>query len=272
MSVQSERRELWRCGSDHRLTRDEDAVATEAPLEIRVNGRPIAVTMRTPGHDEELTVGFLLSEGVIRSRADIARVRRCPEAPDDLIEVLTSEGVAVDLDRLTRHVFASSSCGVCGTASIQSVRKQFPPVARGPGIDPRAVNAMPGALRAAQRGFDATGGLHGAGLFDPAGALVVAREDVGRHNAVDKVIGRALLDALVPLGNHALMVSGRASFEIVQKAVAAGIPIVAAVSAPSSLAVELADEAGVTLLGFVRDGRFNVYAHPERLDAAAPGA
>ncbi len=244
-----------------------DDLAVEEPLEIRVAGRPVSVTMRTPGHDDELAAGFLLGEGIVRRREDIGHIRRCPEAADGgVIDVLVSPGVAVDFAALTRHVFASSSCGVCGLASIDAVRKRLPGVESRVSIRAQTLLALPGRLRQTQPTFDATGGLHAAGLFDGAGTLLVSREDVGRHNAVDKVVGHALLHAMVPLSSHVLLVSGRASFEIVQKALAAGISIIAAVSAPSSLAVELAEEAGITLAGFLRPGRFNVYAHAHRID------
>ena len=234
-------------------------------MEIRVAGRPVGVTMRTPGNDEELALGFLLGEGVISKAQDVAHLRRCDQARGDVLDVLTSPDVAVDFARLTRHVFASSSCGVCGSATIDAVRGKFPAASDGPTIHADELLKLPDLLRASQATFDRTGGVHAAGLFEPGARLVVAREDVGRHNAVDKVIGFALRAGILPLAGHALMVSGRVSFEIVQKSLAAGIPIIAAVSAPSSLAIDLATEANITLVGFLRAERFNVYSHPERI-------
>lgn len=245
----------------------DDLVAVEEPLEIRVAGRGIGVTMRTPGNDDELALGFLVGEGVISRRADIEHVRPCDRAGGDVLDVIMTSSVAVDFAKLTRHVFASSSCGVCGSASIDAVRKRFPRVADTTAIAPGVLRQLVPTLRAAQPTFDATGGLHAAGLFDAAGSLVAAREDVGRHNAVDKVVGWALMRSMLPLSMHTLLVSGRVSFEIVQKALAAGIPAVAAVSAPSSLAIDLAEESNITLVGFLRDGRFNVYTHAERVGA-----
>jgi FdhD protein len=242
-----------------------DDIAGEEPLEIRVAGRAVSVTMRTPGYDDELAAGFLVGEGILSRRADLEHVRRCDRDSGALVDVLVSPGVAVDFARLTRHVFASSSCGVCGSATIDAVRQKFEPAREGPRVDPELFYTLAEQLRRAQPTFDRTGGLHGAAVFDHAGRLLVAREDVGRHNAVDKVIGHAFLAGLLPLGSHILMVSGRASFEIVQKALSAGIPIVAAVSAPSTLAIDLADESNITLVGFLRERGFNVYAHPERV-------
>ena len=243
-----------------------DQLAPEEPLEIRVRARPISVTMRTPGQDEDLAVGFLLTEGVIESAEDIVKI----EAPEraggfNLINVLLQPEVRFDLDRLTRHVFASSSCGLCGAATIEQVHKQFPPVESVLRVPVATVLALPEALRSAQDAFAATGGMHAAGLFDAQGQLLIAREDVGRHNAVDKVLGHALRHGPWPVGHHLLMVSGRASFEIMQKALAARIPVVCAVSAPSDLAVDFAARSGQTLVGFLREGRLNAYAHAERL-------
>lgn len=243
----------------------DDDVVEEEPLEIRVAGRGIGVTMRTPGHDDELSLGFLLGEGVIAKSSDVARVRRCDKSAGDVLDVLVAERVAIDFAALTRHVFASSSCGLCGTATIDAVRKRFAGVPEGPIVKESVIHSMAPTLRAAQPTFDRTGGLHAAGVFDLNGQLLVAREDVGRHNAVDKVLGHMLAGGCVPLRTHMLMVSGRASFEIVQKALAAAVPIVAAVSAPSSLAIDLAVESNITLIGFVREGRFNVYSHSERI-------
>ena len=240
----------------------EDAVAVEAPLEIRVETRPVSVTMRTPGADEELALGFLWTERVLSSRDDVLDIR----AEGDRVDVFLRPETPFDFARLSRHVFASSSCGVCGKASVELAMQT------GDGLDPEdglrvapeAIHGLPDRLRAAQSVFDATGGLHAAALCDAAGQVVVAREDVGRHNAVDKVIGWRVLSDANGDSTPILMVSGRVSFEIVQKALAARIPLIAAVSAPTSLAVELAKESGVTLIGFLRSGRFNLYAHPHR--------
>jgi len=253
-----------------------DELAVEEPLEIRVNGEAVSVTMRTPGEDAELALGFLLSEGMIRARADVAAVG-APSggsvAPPtsaraevcNVIDVALAPGVALDLAQLTRHVFASSSCGLCGKASIEAVHRNFPPLESRPQVSAATLLSLPDKLRAAQASFARTGGLHAAGVFDLEGNLVVLREDVGRHNAVDKVLGYALGNGLLPLDRHILMVSGRASFEIVQKALAGRLPIVVAVSAPSSLAVEFAEQSGQALVGFLREGRFNVYAGNDRV-------
>lgn len=256
-----------------------DELAREEPLEIRVRGRAISITMRTPGHDEELAVGFLLTEGLVRCAGDVLHVEPCGRNEfGNLVNVLLAPEVPVDFAKLTRHVFASSSCGLCGKASIEAVRSQLPPIAdpkapppdAKPGrgrfsVDASMIAALPGAMRRAQSAFEKTGGLHAAALFDEAGALVVLREDVGRHNAVDKVLGYALLHDLVPLDRHILLVSGRSSFEILQKALAGRVPIVAAVSAPSSLAVAFARDSGQTLIGFLRGDRMNVYANAQRV-------
>lgn len=243
-----------------------DAVAVEEPLEIQVGGRTIAVTMRTPGHDDELAVGFLFAEGVLAGAGDLRAVRRPREG---VVDIALAAGVAVDWERLARHVYTASSCGVCGRTSIEAVRVQtrFPAKKGRPTVAPATVHALPGRLRAAQDVFERTGGLHAAALFSADGTLQALREDVGRHNALDKLIGRAALDGALPLDEAVALVSGRASFELVQKAVVAGIPLLAAVGAPSSLAVELAREFDTTLLGFVRDGRFNVYAGEWRIEA-----
>jgi FdhD protein len=244
-----------------------DELAEEQPLEIRVRGRAVSVTMRTPGHDEELAAGFLLSEGVVRGGSDIVHIRRCPDAEDgNVVDALLALEVGVDLSRLTRHVFLSSSCGVCGKATIDAVCAAVKPLERrGPMVDAAVLARMPDAMRRTQACFERTGGLHAAALFDADGRMLVLREDVGRHNAVDKVLGHALLAGWPPLDGRVLLVSGRASFEIVQKALAGRVPVVAAVSAPSTLAASLADEAGQTLIGFLRAGRMNVYTHPGRV-------
>jgi len=244
-----------------------DDLADEEPLEIRVNNHAVSVTMRTPGHDEELAAGFLLSEGMIRSTLDVLHIAPCVAARDgNVINVQLSPETKVDLQKLTRHVFMSSSCGVCGKASIDSVHQQFDPIEPDDfRIDVETLQSLPDALRKSQATFDKTGGLHAAGLFDASGKLLVAREDVGRHNAVDKVLGWALRGGLLPLGRQVLLVSGRASFEIMQKALAGRIPVLAAVSAPSRLAVDFARESGQTLVGFLRPGRMNVYSNGHRV-------
>ncbi len=259
-----------------------DVAAAEEPLEIRLGASPFVVIMRTPGADRELAAGFLLSEQVIQGAADIATIKHCTEgAGAELGNVLNVwlAGEAADRGaaRLTerRLVASNSSCGVCGRRSIEDLMRNLPPVPSGfPGlsevegsrkISRDIITALPDRLRATQAGFDESGGLHAAGLFTCDGSLVAVAEDVGRHNAVDKVIGAQALAGRIPLGDHILFVSGRTSFEIVQKAAVAGIPIVAAVSAPSTLAIDLARQANITLLGFVRGDTFNVYAGAERI-------
>jgi FdhD protein len=250
-----------------------DELAREEPLEIRVRGRPVSVTMRTPGDDADLAVGFLLTEGIVRGRDDVLRVEACGRNEEgNLLNVLLAPLVPVDFERLTRHVFASSSCGLCGKATIESVRMTFPPVQSDATVDAETLVRLPDLMRAAQTSFDRTGGVHAAALFTLDGQLVVLREDVGRHNAVDKVLGHALMNGLVPLDRHVLLVSGRSSFEIMQKALAGRVPLVAAVSAPSSLAVEFAQESGQTLVGFLRSGRMNIYSHPHRIRLAQHAA
>jgi FdhD protein len=255
-----------------------DTLAVEEPLELRVAGLPLTVTMRTPGDDMDLAAGFLLAEGVIDTAADLRTMRFCAGADHDAD---TAEGAAntynvldvaladhVPVDRVRPRAFVTSSaCGVCGTASIDAVRVRVADGVRPalPRLDPVLLAALPERLRAAQRVFDRTGGLHAAGLFDPQGTLIASREDVGRHNAVDKLVGAQLLEGRLPLSESILMVSGRASFEIIQKAATAGIPIVCAVSAPSSLAVDAARRFGLTLVGFLRGERFNIYTRAERI-------
>jgi len=235
----------------------EDVVAVEEPLEIRIGGEPVAVTMRTPGNDEELALGFCLTEGL---QPESARV------PDDLAaNSVDVDASGFDPDRLRRHFYTSSSCGVCGKGAVEAVSVAAPRVESALEVEEAVVAALPTRLLEAQAAFAATGGLHATGLFAPDGELVLAREDVGRHNALDKVVGRAFLDGLLPLFGHVLCVSGRLSFELVQKAAVAGCPILVAVGAPSSLAVELAEDRGVTLCGFVRDGRVTVYTEPWRI-------
>jgi FdhD protein len=243
-----------------------DELSVEEPLEIRVNNRAVSVTMRTPGHDDELAAGFLLTEGMIGARGDVLRIEPCAHArAGNVLNVVLSASAKVDFEKLTRHVFASSSCGLCGKATIDAVHARFEPVESNVTVDAETLLALPEKLRAAQSTFARTGGLHGAGLFTSSGELIVAREDVGRHNAVDKVLGYGFLNDLLPFDRHVLLVSGRASFEIMQKALAGRVPIVAAVSAPSSLAVEFADDSRMTLVGFLREGRMNVYSEPKRL-------
>jgi FdhD protein len=250
-----------------------DTVASEEPLEIRLGGTPLAVTMRTPGDDFDLVHGFLATEGVISSAGDLAGLRYCNSVDDEgrntynVVDVDLAPGVAMPDTSLERNFYTSSSCGVCGKASIDAIRtKTRFDVAGDPVRLPLGVLlALPDRLRAEQQVFDKTGGLHAAGLFTGDGELVALREDVGRHNAVDKVIGDGVRAGRLPLAGHVLMVSGRASFELTQKAAMAGIPVLAAVSAPSSLAVELAREVGITLVGFLRGDGCNVYTCPERL-------
>ncbi|MDX1649884.1 MAG: formate dehydrogenase accessory sulfurtransferase FdhD [Myxococcota bacterium] len=247
-----------------------DRVAHEEPLEIQVGGTPLVVLMRTPGHDEELATGFLVTERVVARPGDLASVRHCDEAPtpeaaDNVVRIRLRPGLRVDLEALRRNLFASAACGVCGTATLENVLATAPPLEDPARFPAALLRSLPGRLREAQRVFDATGGLHAAGLFDARGRLVVAREDVGRHNAVDKVVGFAVREGRFPLAGHLLMVSGRVSYEIVRKALAARCPLVAAVSAPSSLAVSLAEAGGVGLVGFLRGEAFNVYGARERV-------
>jgi FdhD protein len=254
-------------GSARRL----DFVAREEPLEIQLGPASLAVVMRTPGHDEELTLGFLVTERVVASPADVVSIRHCSTAPvaeaeDNIIRVTLAPHVEVDLAALRRNLFASSSCGICGKATIENALAVAPPLA-GDRSEFRAatIRTYADALLREQDVFHATGGLHGAALFDPRGKLLVVREDVGRHNATDKVIGWAAAQGLLPLAGHALMVSGRISYEIVQKALAARIPLVAAVSAPTSLAIDLAEASGIALVGFLRGETMNVYANRARV-------
>lgn len=231
---------------------------------------PVAVTMRTPGSDFELAAGFLFTEGVIAGRDEVRRVSYCEDLPphEQHYNVVTVELTRpVDDDVLRRNFAATSSCGICGKATLDDVEVHCAPIGPGPEVEPEVILAMPDTLRGRQPVFERTGGLHAAGLFSPDGTLRTLREDVGRHNAVDKVIGERLLAGDLPLGDALLQVSGRIGFEIVQKAARAGIPVISAVGAPSSLAVDAAARLGVTLIGFVRDGRFNVYTHRERVRA-----
>ncbi|MFI7243408.1 formate dehydrogenase accessory sulfurtransferase FdhD [Streptomyces qinglanensis] len=253
-----------------------DTLVTEEPLEIRLGGRPLAVTMRTPGDDFALATGFLVSEGVVAAAEDVAGISYCGDARDEdgartynTVDVrLAPHLPAPDLAGLERNVYTTSSCGLCGKASLDAVRTTAHwelDRARPHGLGTALLAGLPDRLRAAQRVFDRTGGLHAAALFSATGELLDVREDVGRHNAVDKVVGRAAQEGALPLRDALLMVSGRASFELAQKAVMAGIPVLAAVSAPSSLAVDLAEEAGLTLVGFLRGSSMNIYAGAHRL-------
>lgn len=249
-----------------------DLVAHEEPLEIRIGGVAIAVVMRTPGHDEDLAIGFLATERVIQSIDDVVSARHCstvvdPEAEDNVLRVILREGLDPPLERLRRNTYASSSCGICGKATIEAALATAGPIEQSRArAEASVLYGLPTTLRSEQRAFHATGGVHAAGLFDTRGALLCLREDVGRHNAVDKVIG-------AQLGSHAsfdetiLVVSGRVSFEIVQKAAAVGVPIVAGISAPTSLAIRYGERLGLTVIGFLRDETMNVYAHAERIQS-----
>ena len=246
--------------------RCDDEFAMEEPLEIRVDNHPVSVTMRTPGHDAELAAGFLVTEGLIKKRGDVLKIEPHPRNKDkNIINIFLAPDVAVNLEQLTRHVFASSSCGLCGKATIESVHQHFPKIKSKVSVAAKTILGLPEKLRGSQETFERTGGLHAAAVFDLDGNLIVLREDVGRHNAVDKVLGHSFLKGVFPLERHILMISGRASFEIVQKALAARIGLICAVSAPSSLAVDFARESGQTLVGFLREERMNVYSHAKRI-------
>jgi FdhD protein len=262
----------WREGE---LRPTDDYLVGEEPLEIRVGDRPVSVTMRTPGHDLELAAGFLFTEGLITNRSQIAFIAAEPDANQNganRVRVDLVPGLELDPEILQRNFYTASSCGVCGKASINAVRARC--IVRPSSdfiLDPELLCRLPDQLRAGQAAFDRTGGLHAAGLFTPTGELLVLREDVGRHNAVDKVIGWALAHNLVPLSNSVLLVSGRGGFEIIQKALIAGVPLLASVSAPSDLAVNLAREFGMTLVGFLRGRRFVIYSGAERLSPKVAG-
>lgn len=255
---------------DGNVRRKEDYLAAEEPLEIRVDAEPLSVTMRTPGHDRELAAGFLFTEGIVQRHAQIISIDENAGDRDanraNVVRAQLAPESAPDTEKLRRNFFAASSCGICGKASIDSIRSRTLE-APNPNfrLDPDVLIRLPEALRESQAVFGRTGGLHAAGLFDANGKLLVLREDIGRHNAVDKAIGWALLNDRVPLADAVMLVSGRGGFEIVQKAIAAGIPIVASVSAPSSLAVQLARELRLTLIGFLRGRRFVIYAGEERI-------
>jgi FdhD protein len=252
----------------------DDSLAAEEPLEIRIGDTPLTVTMRTPGHDLELAAGFLLTEGIIESGDQIAGIRHLPSenaAKTNVVEVELKDH-SFDSERLQRNFFAASSCGICGKASINAIRlRGLRPLDRGFRIAPELLCQLPVLLRSEQAVFSLTGGLHAAALFDAEGHLMAVREDIGRHNAVDKIVGWSLLQGHLPLDRHILLISGRGGFEIAQKALAAGIPILASVSAPSSLAVKLARELGLTLVGFLRGRRFVVYSGEFRCLPAARG-
>ena len=283
MTGRTARRRVTRISVDPAgVSERADLLAAEEPLGIRIDGQAVSLTMRTPGDDVDLAAGFLISEGIVRTAADICSIKICdgqqcghphdanePDAIGNIADIILRPGLAVQPE-LRRGFLTSSACGVCGKASIEELRVpgRFDLYADQVRIRAAVLAGLPDALRGAQRVFERTGGLHAAGLFTADGDLLVAREDVGRHNAVDKVVGWALAAGRLPLSGCALLVSGRASFELVQKAVLAGIPVLAAVSAPSSLAVELAAEAGLTLVGFLRGGSMNVYAGAERITAS----
>jgi FdhD protein len=260
---------------DGNVERKDDYLAAEEPLEIRIGDQPLSVTMRTPGHDLELAAGFLFTEGLIQHREQIVAIESVEPVTRDqvkrgnVIQAELVEEAAPDFAKMRRHFFASSSCGICGKASIDALRSRLlsPPNPEFR-LQAELLTSLPDVLRSSQDVFQRTGGLHAAALFDSSGGLLVVREDIGRHNAVDKVIGWALLDHRVPLGNAVLLVSGRGGFEIVQKALVAGVPILASVSAPSSLAVQLARELRMTLVGFLRGRRFVIYSGEERIAGA----
>lgn len=258
------------------IVRRPDTLAVEEPMEIRVDGAPLTITMRTPGDDFDLALGFLHGEGLITAGGDVARLMHCLDTDEsgsptyNVVDVTLADGVVLSEDR-SRRFTTTSACGVCGTSSIEALRTTSRYAVRDDAtiVDPAVLVSLPARLRAVQKAFDSTGGVHAAGLFTADGDLLVVREDVGRHNAVDKVVGWALREGRVPLVGHVLVVSSRASFELTQKAYAAGIPVLAAVSAASSLAVDLASEAGMTLVGFLRPPHLTAYAGVERLVAPA---
>jgi FdhD protein len=254
---------LTRWDSARGAVGDEDVTAVEEPLELRIGGRSLAVLMRTPGHDRDLALGFLITEGILAGADAVLDLVYCADGEagkGNVLDAVLAPGVTVEWDRLQRHSFASSSCGLCGKASIEAVRTRCAPLRAGLQPDPGVLVQLPQRLRAAQASFAATGAVHASGLFSAAGELEVLREDVGRHNALDKVVGWAAAAGRLPLDDRILLVSGRVSFELMQKALAAGIPCVAGISAPTSLAVDFAREAGQTLVGFLRGDRMNVYA------------
>ncbi|MBG6225797.1 FdhD protein [Arthrobacter sp. CAN_A2] len=275
MNRVTQRRRITKFRVGAQTGRREDVLAGEEPLEIRLDGRAFTVTMRTPGDDFDLVAGFLVSEGVVWEPGQLPSLRYCAGVDDNgqqtfnVVEAQLRPGVVLPDTAMERHVYTSSSCGICGTASIDAVRKssRFDLHTDTSPVDLGILASLPDRLRESQKLFDRTGGVHAAGLFSPEGELLCLREDVGRHNAVDKVVGWALREGMLPLRGMILQVSGRASFELVQKAQLAGIPVLAAVSAPSSLAADLADDAGLTLVGFSRGTTLNCYSHPDRIAA-----
>jgi FdhD protein len=275
MNRVTQRRRITKFRIGAQTGRREDVLAGEEPLEIRLGGSAFTVTMRTPGDDFDLVAGFLVSEGVVWEPGQLPSLRYCAGVDDNgqqtfnVVEAQLRPGVELPDTAMERHVYTSSSCGICGTASIDAVRKssQFDLHEDTASVDLGILASLPDRLRESQKLFDRTGGVHAAGLFTAEGELLCLREDVGRHNAVDKVVGWALREGMLPLRGMILQVSGRASFELVQKAQLAGIPVLAAVSAPSSLAADLADDAGLTLVGFSRGTSLNCYSHPQRIAA-----
>lgn len=265
MSTGAKRVVRWRGG---RRERGRDELAVEEPLQIRVDAQPLTVTMRTPGHDEELAAGYVFTEGMVKQRSDLACVRAgARNRVGNVIDVGLAPEVCVEWQQWQRHTFVASSCGLCGKTTMAAVHHEFPPLRPSRlRFSVQRLLELPARMHAAQKTFARTGGLHAAAVFDRAGELVVVREDIGRHNAVDKVIGHGLLHGLLPFGDHVLVISGRASFEIMQKALAARVPVVCAVSAPSSLAVEFARKSRMTLVGFVREERLTVYAGEARIE------
>jgi FdhD protein len=279
VATRTERRRVMRVTVPAAATHRADMLAVEEPLEIRIGGTPLTVTMRTPGDDIDLAAGFLFCEGLLSPAIDLRQIRMCDENVADVtLEPAAPPlhpgqvGRATDARRAQRNFLTTSACGVCGKESIEAIRvkSRFDPGADPVEVSPSVLAALPDRLREAQRVFASTGGLHAAGLFGADGTLLALREDVGRHNAVDKIVGWALRAGRLPLAGHVLLVSGRASFELVQKAYMAGIPVLAAVSAPSSLAVGMAEETGMTLVGFLRGTSMNVYTGAHRVTAGAP--
>jgi FdhD protein len=259
---------IVRLKAGKRRPRQPDEVAVEEPLEIRVEGHQVAVVMRTPGHDSELAAGFALTEGIVRESKEIFEITSCLNTgrpSDNVVSIALTDPARFDVAKLSRHVFSSSSCGICGKATIEAVMLQFPPIETAPTIESQVILQLPGKLAAAQEIFQKTGGLHACALFNATGELLLLREDVGRHNALDKLIGHQLLAKRLPLGECVLLLSGRVSFEMTQKALAAGLAIIAAISAPTSLAVEFAQTNNQTLIGFLRGESMNIYTGAERI-------
>ena len=252
--------------NEEHLKHTEDEVVVEEPLEIRVNGESMSVTMRTPGNDFDLAVGLLLTEGIIRSRDEVGTIAYCPDEDQPELKNVVNVGL-IDAGRKiesSRRLWSNSSCGLCGKATLESIRQVCPPVTSAITVARDVLYSLPSRLRASQANFERTGGIHAVALFDVRGSLLLLREDIGRHNAVDKVLGAAVMNGLAP-AEMVMMVSGRLGFEIAQKALVVGIPVVASVSAPSNLAIELANEFGMTAIGFLRGHSMNVYSHPERV-------